>query len=193
VSALFPVFLRLEGRDVLVVGGGPVAAEKARFFLRAGARVHVVAPATSIGIEEAADHARVRVSRRGFEEADADGAWLIVAAATPEVNRLARAAGDARRVFVIAADDPAVCSAFGAARFEKGGVTVALSSGGRAPGLVALLREALEAVIPDDAAEWMRVAESARAAWREERVPIARRKPLLLRALRDLYEHREGA
>lgn len=179
----WPVFLRLSGRAVLVVGGGPVALEKARSLEAAGAHVRVVAPEV---VGELAALA-VSVERRGFVARDLDGAWLTVAAATPEVNRAVKEAGDARCHFVIAVDDVAHCSAFGAARIHRGGLTVAISSDGRAPALVSLLREALEALLVDDVGSWVTLAERVRVSWKAAAPPLASRKPLLLSALNALY------
>ena len=80
---LFPTFLKLDGRAVLMVGAGPVAAGKLRGLLDAGAVVKVVAPEVRQEILEAP----VTVVRRPFEPADLDGVCFVVAAAPPEVNR----------------------------------------------------------------------------------------------------------
>jgi siroheme synthase-like protein len=178
VSRLFPLFLRLEGKRVLVVGGGPVALAKARELHEQGARIDVVAPEVVADLEAIA-----RVERRAFEPADVDGAWVVIAAAPRSVNEAVRTAADARATFVVAVDDVASCTAFGAARFVRGGITVALSSGGRAPALVALLRRALEALLPEDLDAWTRLAESERARWRREGTPMESRRSRLLSAL----------
>jgi siroheme synthase-like protein len=84
------------------------------------------------------------------------------------------------------------CSAIGAAQLRRGGLTLAISSDGRAPALVALLRRALERLIPDEVDSWVALAEESRTAWKAKEVPIGQRRPLLLRALNALYEHRES-
>jgi siroheme synthase-like protein len=187
-STPYPAFLRLEGRRVLVVGGGLVALEKAKGLSLAGARIAVVAPEVHPEIHPLADS----VASRPFVANDLEGAWFVVAAATSDVNRTVKAAADARNVFVLAVDDPANGSAIGAARLRRGGITVALSSDGRAPALVALLRRALEHVIPDDVAAWVDLAEDARVAWKRDGVPPPHRRLLLLAALNDLYAGPEG-
>jgi siroheme synthase-like protein len=179
----FPLFLRLSGRLVLVVGGGPVALEKARSLSAAGARLRVVAPEVN---EELATLAE-SVERRPFEPRDLDSAWLALAAAPSDVNRAVKQAGDERQTFVVAIDDIAHCSAFGAAQLHRGPLTVAISSDGRAPALVSLLRRALEALLVDDVSTWAALAEQARRAWKSEGVPMARRAPMLLSAMNDLY------
>src|SRR4029077_13232804 len=143
---LLPLFLNLTGRRVLLVGGGPVAAAKLQQLLAASAEVHVVAPDVVEEIERTGAAWGVVIDRRPFVPGDLEGAWLVVAAATPEVNREVAAAAESRRIFVNAVDDPANGSAFLSGTLRRGGVTIAVSTGGDAPALTALLREALDAV-----------------------------------------------
>ena len=181
---MFPAFLRLDGRKVVMVGGGPVAAGKLAPLLAAGAEVTVIAP------EIRTEMARpgVTLVTRGFEDGDLDGAWWVVAAAPPEVNRRVAAAAERRRIFVNAVDDPAHATAYLGGVVRKAGVTIAISTDGRAPALAGLLREALDAWLPDELEEWMRTADAARIAWRREAVPMEKRRPLLLETLNRLYD-----
>lgn len=183
---LFPVFLKLAGRRVLLVGGGPVAAAKLRGLLAAGAHVTVVAPRIRPEVEAA----EVTLLPRAFQPSDVDGAWLVVAAATPAVNREVAAAAEERHVFVNAVDDPGAASAYTGGVFRRDGVTIAVSTEGRAPALAGLLREALEAVIPEDLATWVEEARRLRERQKAEGVPLTRRRPLLLEALNRLYASR---
>jgi siroheme synthase-like protein len=186
--SLYPLFLKLNGRRVLVVGGGTVATAKVAALQEAGAEIAVVAPEPAPELLHAAAAGKISLARRSFDADDLAGTWLVVAAATPEVNRIVAAAAESRRLFVLAVDDLAAASAYGAGTLRRGGVTVAVSTEGRAPALAGLLREALEAVLPDDLDAWMAAAESARADWRAAGVPMAERRPLLLRALNQLYQ-----
>jgi len=183
MSALYPVFLKLEGLPVVVVGGGPVAAGKLEGLLAAGARVTVIAPEVSDEIL-ARD---VTVVLAEFEPTQLDGARWVVAAATPEVNREVAAAAAARGLFVNAVDDTASASAYLGGVVRRGAVEIAISTGGLAPALAGLLREALDAVLPDDLDRWIVVATAARHAWKRDGVAMAERRPLLLRALERLY------
>jgi siroheme synthase-like protein len=184
---LFPTFLKLPNRPVLVVGGGPVAASKLAALLAAGARVTVVAPEV---VDEIASRP-VRVERRPFQASDLDDVWFVVAAAPPDVNRIVSAAAEARRLFVNAVDDPAHATAYLGGVVRKNGVTLAVSTDGRAPAVAGLLREGLNEVIPDDVGQWLRVSDALRAEWRQAAVPMERRRPLLLDAINRLYERRE--
>ena len=181
---LLPLFMNLNGRRVVLVGAGQVAAAKLTQLLAARADVRVVAPEVHPDFERAG----VSIARREFVASDLDGAWLVVAAAPPSVNRAVAAAAEARRVFVNAADDPSNATAFLSGVVRRDGVTLAISTGGDAPGLTALLREALDAVLPRDLGAWVLEARRQRAIWRRDRVPMAERRPLLLQALNTLYE-----
>jgi len=184
---MFPAFLHLRSRRVVVIGGGPVAASKLEALLAAGADVTVVAPEVRPELERAG----VTVVRRAFEDADLDGAWWVVAAAPRDVNRRVLAAADARRVFVNAVDDPEHATAYLGGVVRRNGVTVAISTDGRAPALAGLLREAFDAFLPGDLDRWMAAADEARRAWKAQGVPMEQRRPQLLRVLNSLYAERE--
>src|SRR5438067_3725349 len=187
---LLPLFLNLTGRRVLVVGGGPVAAAKLQQLLAAAAEVHVVAPDVVEEIERTAASCGVVITRRPFVPADLDQAWLVVAAATPEVNREIAAAAEPRRIFVNAVDDPANASAFLGGVIRREGVTIAVSTSGDAPGLTALIRQGFDELLPRrDLAQWVREARSQRRQWKADGVPMEARRPLLLEALNRLYAH----
>jgi siroheme synthase-like protein len=165
---MLPLFLNLRGRRVVLVGTGPVAAAKRRLLEAAGADIHDVAP-------------------EAFVPADLDDAWLAVTTADAEVNaRVARAAEE-RRVFVNAADDPPNASAYLSGVVRRGEVTLAVSTDGAAPALTALLREALDALLPPELEEWVEESRRQRAAWRRDGTELERRRPLLLEALNRLY------
>jgi uroporphyrin-III C-methyltransferase/precorrin-2 dehydrogenase/sirohydrochlorin ferrochelatase len=186
---LFPLFLKLDGRRVLLVGAGRVAAGKLPALLDAGAQLAVVAPDVRPEFE-AAD---VEIWRRPFEPWDVDGAWLVVAAAPPEVNREVVQAASAQRIFVNAVDDVASASAYTAGVLRRGGLTIAVATEGRAPALAGLVREGLEAVLPDEIESWVGEARRLRERQRLAGVPFHRRRPLLLEALNRLYASRAEA
>ena len=180
---MLPAFLKLAGRKVVLVGGGPVAEAKLGALLEAGALVTVVAPEVRSGIERSG----VTVLRRGFEPSDLDEAWWVVAAAPPPVNREVLAAGEARRVFVNAVDDPANATAYAGGVVRRGDVVVSISTGGRAPALAGLLREAFDAWLPQDLELWLEAADEARREWKAQAVPMDERRPRLLETLNRLY------
>jgi uroporphyrin-III C-methyltransferase/precorrin-2 dehydrogenase/sirohydrochlorin ferrochelatase len=181
VGLLFPLFLKLRHRKVVVVGGGPVAASKLDALVPTGADITVVAPEIHPRIRSLA----VTILARPFSPSDLDGAWLVVAAAPPHVNKDVRAAGEARRVFVNAVDDPESASAFTGGVLRRGSVTIAVSTDGQAPALAGLVREGLESIVPDEIEEWVREARALRRLQRAESIPLP--------ALNDLYAGGPGA
>lgn len=160
---LHPALRMLANRRVLLVGGGRVAASKLDELLEARARVRVVAPRIGRELERAG----VALIRRRFEESDLEGCWFAVAAATPEVNREVAAAAEFRRIFA-----------------EVVGPSAARAG---ATGLRPLLRQAMELFLPHELGEWLAGAECLRGLWREHRVPMEERRPLVLQALEEMY------
>ena len=183
---MYPVFLKLRDRRVLLVGGGRVAAGKLAGLLADGADVTVVAPMIRAELQ----HAGVTIVQRAFEPADVDDVWYVVAAAPPEVNKQVLEAAERRRVFVNAVDDPDHASAYAGSVVRRAGVTIAFSTDGRAPALAGLLREALDAWLPVDLDRWMVVSDAARREWKRSRVPMEERRPMLLETLNRLYEQK---
>lgn len=183
---LFPVFLRLAGRPVLLVGGGSVAASKLAGLRHAGANVTVVAPRISPAIARSG----ARLAQRRFRAADLDGQWFVVSAAPRDVNRAVARAAARRRIFVNAVDDPVHATAYLGGVLHRDGVTIAVSTNGLAPALAGLLREGLECVLPADLARWLTRARWLRRQQRRAGVPMADRRPQLLDALTRLYESR---
>lgn len=179
---LYPAFLKLDGQRVVVVGGGPVALSKLDGLVAAGARITVVAPHVLPAIRR-----KATVIEAAFEPAHLAGAKWVVAAATPEVNRAVAEAASERNLFVNAVDDPSVASAYLGGVVRRGEIEIAISTGGTAPALAGLLREALDAVLPLDLDRWIEVANEARRDWKRAQVPMPERRPLLLRALDRLY------
>jgi uroporphyrin-III C-methyltransferase / precorrin-2 dehydrogenase / sirohydrochlorin ferrochelatase len=199
MTDLLPLFLNVTGRPVVLVGGGRVAAAKLQQLLAAGARVTVVAPdisdaiTTNANVGAAVQAARVRVVERRFDATDLDGAWLVVAAATPDVNRAVAAAAEERRLFVNAVDDPANATAYLSGVVRRDGVTIAISTSGDAPALTSLLREGLDALLPRDLATWIERARAQRVVWRRDAIPMEQRKPQLLSALNAIYRSTDDA
>jgi siroheme synthase-like protein len=138
----YPVNLLVAGRRCVVIGAGRIAARKIAGLLDAGAAVHVVAPDLGDEVVAWRDAGRVTVAERPFEAADLDGAWLATAATPdPAVNAAVYQAGEARRVFVNAADDPAHCSFTLMSVVRQGDLVVTIGTGGRSPALATYLKD----------------------------------------------------
>jgi precorrin-2 dehydrogenase/sirohydrochlorin ferrochelatase len=145
VTGHYPVNLVLEGRAVLVVGGGRVALAKVRGLRDAGAAVTVVAPEV---VDELRAVDGVVVEQRPYRGGEAARYRLVVTATgDPAVDGQVAADADGAGVWVNSADDPARCSFTLPSRFRRGDLLVTVSTGGRSPALARWLREQLEAVV----------------------------------------------
>ena len=146
VSDGYPVVLRLGGRRVLVVGGGPVAARKVDGLLVVGALVTVVAPQVDAAIE---GRSGVTVERRAYATSDLAGQRLVIAATDdPVVQRQVAADAEAAGIWINAADDPENCSFFLPAVERRGSVVVAVSTQGASPALASHLRDRIAEALP---------------------------------------------
>lgn len=181
---LLPLFLKLDGRAVLVVGAGNVAERKIEDLVEAGARVHVVAKAASARVRELAAQGKLALDERIFEPRDMDGAWLCFAATSdPAAQAQVAATAEQRQVFCVAIDDIPNTSAYSASVIRRDPFTVAISSSGEAPALARLLREVLEQALPDEG--WLEAARAMRERWRREGTPMSSRFGELVRAFKE--------
>jgi uroporphyrin-III C-methyltransferase/precorrin-2 dehydrogenase/sirohydrochlorin ferrochelatase len=145
---LYPLALRIEGRPVLVVGGGAVATRRMPALLAAGARVTVVSPELTPALRAYADAGRIDWVERPFAASDVAGVWLIQVAvddpgAAAEVSRVA----EENRIFCVRADDRDAATAWTPAVTRHGAVTVAVTDNGdrrRAMAVRDLVAEALD-------------------------------------------------
>ena len=146
----FPAFLDLDGKPVLVVGGGEVAARKARLLLAASAAVTVVAPELGPTMQAFADAGKLEHRGDRYQPGDLDGAWLVVSATgDPAVETQVYDDATARRIFCNAVDQQDNCSYITPAIVDRSPVVVAISTAGSAPVLARRIRARIEALLPD--------------------------------------------
>ncbi|HLT91784.1 MAG TPA: siroheme synthase CysG [Woeseiaceae bacterium] len=144
-----PVFLKLEGKPCLVVGGGAVAERKAALLARAGARVTVAAPGLTPGLRALADARRIRHLAEDWHERLLASQRLVIAATDdPAVNAAVARAAERRGVFCNVVDDGEASGFILPAIVDRSPVIVAIGTGGRAPVLAQRLKTALEAWLP---------------------------------------------
>ncbi|GAA4364468.1 uroporphyrinogen-III C-methyltransferase [Nocardioides caricicola] len=125
----YPSGLRLTGRRVVMVGGGHVAQRRVPQLIAVGADVHVVSPEVTPAIEGMAGAGEVTWHRRGFEDADLDGTWYVIAATDDDaVNEQVSASAESRRIFCVRSDDATRATAWTPAVGRHDGVTVGVLS-----------------------------------------------------------------
>ncbi|WP_323976878.1 siroheme synthase CysG [Aeromonas hydrophila] len=144
-----PIFCRLDNKPVLLVGGGEVAERKARLLLDAGAQLTVVAPELDPELAELAANGSIEWLAGEFAPQQLTGKWLVVAATDRrEVNALVYQSANQAGIFANVVDDPKRSSFIMPSIIDRSPLMVAISSGGKAPVLARLLREKLEAMLP---------------------------------------------
>ncbi|MFL6288448.1 MAG: NAD(P)-dependent oxidoreductase, partial [Actinomycetes bacterium] len=127
----YPLLLDLTGRRAVVIGGGPVAARRARGLVDAGADVHVVAPFICEDIWDAAESGQLTVHVREFAISDLDEAWLVHTATGEQfTDDLVAEEANRRQLWCVRADDAAKSSAWTPAVARIGDVVVAVNAGG---------------------------------------------------------------
>jgi uroporphyrin-III C-methyltransferase/precorrin-2 dehydrogenase/sirohydrochlorin ferrochelatase len=131
IQDIYPTALRLLGRPVLVVGGGPVAARRAKGLLDAGARVTVVAPVASAALKELADAGLLTWEPRTYRSEDVDGVWFVqTATGDSAVDAQVSSDAEAQRVWCVNASDHEASAAWTPAVAEVDDVKIAVNAGG---------------------------------------------------------------
>jgi len=147
----YPSGLRLRARRVLVAGGGHVAQRRVPGLLAAGADVVVVSPVVTPSVEGLATAGEITWHRRGFEAADLDETWYVIAATDDtEVNEQISALAEEQRIFCVRSDDAPKATAWTPAVGRHAGVTVAVL-GNREPRRSAAVRDDILAGLRDGA------------------------------------------
>jgi precorrin-2 dehydrogenase/sirohydrochlorin ferrochelatase len=150
----YPIYLDIENRDVLIIGGGNVCARKAETMMRYGAKVRVVSPELTEEIERWAEEGRLAIFRKRYEASDLDGANIVIASTDhQEVNEQIAADCRARRIPVNVVDVTPLCEFIVPAIVESGSIQIAVSTGGRSPAVARTLKEDLQRLIGPEYAE----------------------------------------
>jgi precorrin-2 dehydrogenase/sirohydrochlorin ferrochelatase len=150
----YPIYIDIEDRSVVIIGGGEVCARKVETMLRYGARVTVVSPEATEEIERWAREGAVTFVRKRYEASDLDGANIVIASTDDQkTNETIAADCRSRRIPVNVVDVTPLCEFIVPAIIEKGSVQIAVSTGGKSPALARTLKEDLQRTIGPEYAE----------------------------------------
>jgi len=145
VNSLFPMFMKLNGRQCLVVGAGKVGEPKIGGLIDTGALIRVVAIEATQAVREWGRTGKIELELRDFSARDLDGAFLaIVATATRSLNELVYREAQQRGVLCNVVDVPEYCDFFYPAVVRRGDLQIAISTSGQSPSLAQKLRQQLE-------------------------------------------------
>jgi len=192
--SLFPMFLKLEDRECLVVGAGAIGEPKIRSLLVAGAKVRVVAIEARPAVAEWARLGIIAWDARSFDPKDVEGAVLVVAATSlREVNEAVFQAARSRGILCNAVDDPDRCDFYYGSLVRRGDLQVAISTAGQSPALAQRLRHDIEARISPEYAGWLDRLGKIRRRMMAGHLPVERRRRLLHRlATQRAFEARRA-
>ena len=159
---LFPIFVKLEGQPVLLVGAGPVAESKVGGLVSAGAAVTVVAPEATPAIQKLADAGTISWHRRQFDPSDLEGVRLVVAAVPSDVAGSIYQEAHRRGILVNSVDDPVNCDFYYPAVVNRGDLQIAISTAGHSPALAQRIRIELEQQFGPEYTQWIQQLGEAR-------------------------------
>jgi siroheme synthase-like protein len=165
-NTMFPIFLKMDQIQTLVVGGGNVALEKASAILRNSpeANLTLVAPFFRPETREyLQDFPQVRIIERGFQTSDLVGLDLIICATdSPALHAEIKELAAAQHLLCNVADTPPLCDFYLGSIVQKGDLKIAISTNGKSPTLAKRIRAFLEDVIPDEIQTSLEQLEAAR-------------------------------
>lgn len=156
-NELFPVFLKVDQLEVLLVGGGNVALEKLTFLLKSSPRARATVVAKTFRpeiVELIAAHPSVNSTERAFEVDDLDGKQLVILATDnralhEQIKTIAKQKG----ILTNVADTPDLCDFYLGGIVTKGDLKIAISTNGKSPTLAKRLRQLFEESLPEDTQE----------------------------------------
>jgi precorrin-2 dehydrogenase len=156
VTNLFPMFMKLTGKQCLVVGAGKVGEPKIGGLIDTGALVQVVAIEASDTVRGWAEAGKIGLELRRFSPGDLDGKFLaVVATASSSLNRLIHREAQQRAVVCNVVDVPEYCDFFYPAVVRRGDLQIAISTAGQSPSLAQKLRQQLERQFCPEYAAWV--------------------------------------
>ncbi len=199
-TMFYPVYLNLNNKPVVVIGGGEVAERKVESLLGTGAVIKLISPTVTTRLDLLAKANKIQIDHRKYGHGDCDGMTLVFSA-TDDAEVSAAVFADATRTgaLVNTADQPLLCDFIMPAVVRRGDIAIAISTGGTSPGLAAQLRRKIARIIGPEYAKLAELLSRARREIRGRVPDVQQRKALHYRILNsDIMDRlkrndREGA
>jgi len=154
MNTLYPIFLKTENFNILIVGGGFVGTEKLSFILKnsPNANITVVAKEISDEIKSQVSNLKsIYLLQKGFEKSDLENKQLVIAAtADKALNEVIYCAAKEKNILINVADTPELCDFYLGSIVTKGDLKIAISTNGKSPTLSKRIREFFEAILPEN-------------------------------------------
>jgi siroheme synthase-like protein len=167
--SLFPAFLKLDARQILIVGGGTLASTKIAGLLEAGARVRIVSPQINSHLAAKVRNREIEWLPKLFTPDDLDGAFLVIAATSlRDVNAAVYQEADRRGILCNAIDDIENCHFYYGSIVQRGDLQIAVSTNGKSPALAQRLRKEFEQQFGPEYSAWLEWLGAAREVLRSQ-------------------------
>lgn len=188
--SLFPAFLKLDGRQVIIIGGGTLAVSKIPGLLQAGARIRVISPEITSELAEWVRQQKIDWLPKLFSAEDLHGAFLVIAATSlRHVNAAVYQEADRCGVLCNAVDDIENCHFYYGSIVQRGDLQIAVSTNGKSPALAQRLRKEFEQQFGPEYAAWLDWLGAAREVLRaQSHDPESTKHWLHMMASRPMFE-----
>lgn len=184
----FPLFLDINHRDCLVIGGGLVASRKISSLLKSGAKVTLISPKVTVKIQDLADTKKIILLLREYQNEDICNAFLVVAATNDaDINTSIATQANKSNTLVNVADNPDLGSFIFPSVVDRNPVTVAISTGGASPVFSRQLRMRLDTMIPEKAGSLAAITEEYRERVKQTFNKTEQRKEFWETALNGVF------
>ncbi len=181
----YPVYLNLESKRCLVVGGGEVAERKVLTLLEYAARVVVVSPRLTPKLRELVKREQITWLERIYREGDAKGAFLLIGATDDrKLHRRLKAEADEYNLLINIVDVPEYCNFIVPSIVKRGDLCISISTGGKSPALAKKIRCQLEQQFGPEYAEFLNLMGN----WRQqviEKVPNIKQRKAVFQKMVD--------
>jgi precorrin-2 dehydrogenase / sirohydrochlorin ferrochelatase len=179
-ASLYPLFLNLQGRTCVVIGGNEMAEGKVRDLLDAEAKIRLIAPDITPQIAEWSRSGRLHWQSRPYLRGDLEDAFLVVSIADAETNAQVFEEAETRHILCNAVDDVPHCSSYASAVVRRGPLQIAISTAGKSPALAQRLRKELEERFGEEYGPWVQQLGELRAQlFRDEGIDAETRRKML--------------
>jgi siroheme synthase-like protein len=173
MNPYYPIFLNINGRKCVVIGGGQVALRKVKALLEHGADIWVISPDICPELSDLANSNKLQVSRRDYRTGDLEGSFIaLVATSDHDINNKVSEEAKEKKVLVNAVDDPDISDFIVPSNVCRGDVNIAISTGGKSPALARKIRTRLEEDFDDEYASLALLIEEVRTEVKRQGIEV---------------------
>jgi precorrin-2 dehydrogenase/sirohydrochlorin ferrochelatase len=163
LNILYPIFLKLNKKKCVVIGGGKTATRKVKALLEAKAKVTVISPKLTKELEMLAENGSIKVIKREYKEGDLDKYFLVFATTnSEEINKKVIKEAKKRKILCNIVDDPSNCDFYVPSVYTQGDLKIAISTNGKSPALARKIREELANIYGKEVALFLNLLGSLR-------------------------------